>query len=541
VTDWAGRVTTYTWDGADRLTSITRPNGTKRTLRWDAAGQLLAVEERPASGAPLAIRSYHYDTVGRVDQRIAYPQSTSWSEPAWTAGYDNDNRLTTLGSDTLTYDTDGNPAASRIPDGPFGSGGSSTGAIGTYTWNVRNQLTRVVRSDNGQQRDIAYDSEGHVITWTTGSSVVRWVVDPHGGSIARMAGKISASGEYTRYAYGIGLVYEVRADGAPRYYHYDQVGSTIALSDSSGTVVGRADYSPYGKLLGGSGELQAFATPFMFVGAYGVMTDQVTGLQEMGARWYSTHLRRFLNEDPTGLAGGENLYAYVGGNPITHIDPDGRFWFLVGAALGGGLDYAAQVASNYAAGKTGSEAWTDVSITSIGLSALGGAITGGIGGIASKQVASVAGRFVVNGIANSVTSGLVQVAKNSNGVNGSGSQQNITSGLGASLAFGAISGAAGSLVGDAFDVFGKAAVGAVRSLAWNGATLASKQLAVGGSITVASSSTGWIQPFVSTAGGVIGNTISNWPNNPLISSSSSVSFGSMDGGGISNSRFTLGK
>jgi YD repeat-containing protein len=287
VTDWNARTTTYTWDAAGRLTQVLRPNGTKRILRWDAPGQLTYIEERAVSGPPLAVRSFQYDSAGRLAKRVSFPQGNAWSEPAWTGVYDDDNRLTTLAGASLSYDADGNLLGSRLPDGPWGASGSSTGASGVFTWNARNQLTRVVRSDNSnQQLDYVYDAEGNLRTSTdsaTGST--RWVTDPNGGTMTRTLARVAPNGYVTRYIYGVGLLYEVRTDASVRYYHYDQIGSTVALSDASGTVTGQADYTPYGALQTASGELAtAHAAPFLFVGAHGVMTDAGSGLHQMRAR-----------------------------------------------------------------------------------------------------------------------------------------------------------------------------------------------------------------------------------------------------------------
>jgi YD repeat-containing protein len=53
-TDWASRQTTFSYDLASRLKSITRPNGSQRVLNYDAAGQTTNIVEQTASGNVIA-------------------------------------------------------------------------------------------------------------------------------------------------------------------------------------------------------------------------------------------------------------------------------------------------------------------------------------------------------------------------------------------------------------------------------------------------------------------------------------------------------
>ncbi len=52
-----------------------------------------------------------------------------------------------------------------------------------------------------------------------------------------------------------------------------------------------------------------------------------SGLYLTHYRAYDPHLGRWLSRDPMGESGGINLYAYVGGNPVSSIDPTGLLCF----------------------------------------------------------------------------------------------------------------------------------------------------------------------------------------------------------------------
>jgi len=45
----------------------------------------------------------------------------------------------------------------------------------------------------------------------------------------------------------------------------------------------------------------------------------------VGARYYDPSTGRFLQRDPIGIAGGLNVYAYVGNRPTVRIDPLGLY------------------------------------------------------------------------------------------------------------------------------------------------------------------------------------------------------------------------
>jgi RHS repeat-associated protein len=85
------------------------------------------------------------------------------------------------------------------------------------------------------------------------------------------------------------------------------------LTDANGNIVQRYDYTPYGQT---TASAAGFNNPYQYTGRE---LDQ-SGLYYYRARYYSPQMGRFISEDPIGLAGGLNVYVYVGGNLINYVD-----------------------------------------------------------------------------------------------------------------------------------------------------------------------------------------------------------------------------
>jgi len=226
------------------------------------------------------------------------PLNVKPTPPNTTYTHDVDNRLLTAGSTNFGYDDNGNLITKTLESN-----------VTNYSWDFNDMLTQV--TNNGNTYTYRYDALGNRVAKVVNSVETRYV-----GGLA----ETDAGGNITAYyVYGLGLISKITPSNQAYFYHFDGLGSTIAVTDSSGNVVNKYVYDEHGKVLN---QEEAISNPFKYVGQYGVM-DEGNGLLYMRARFYDPEIGRFISKDPIGFAGGLNLYAYTGNNPVNRVDPLG--------------------------------------------------------------------------------------------------------------------------------------------------------------------------------------------------------------------------
>lgn len=116
---------------------------------------------------------------------------------------------------------------------------------------------------------------------------------------------------------GIGGLVSIQEEGGRTLLPVDDgLGNITAIVDAAnGQVVARFDHGPFGEVIGEGGDVAA--CPFRYQSRY---WDGETGLAYFGYRYYSPRLGRWLSRDPLGEAGGLNLYAYCGNDPVNRHD-----------------------------------------------------------------------------------------------------------------------------------------------------------------------------------------------------------------------------
>ena len=306
VSDTLSNQIDFIYDADGNPTSITRSNGINSSMTWDSNGRLSRLQD----GSIIDLQ-YSYNAAGQIT-------SMNGVLPLDPAQY--------LSNTSKSFTVD---AASQVNSSGYGydSRGRATLLPGhILSWNDAERLTSL------DSVVFSYNGLNEIIKRTEGTTTTRFyhnqalglspiVAEEHGGTFSR----------YYVYTPSGQLLYSFDPQDANAvFYHRDQIGSTLALTNGEGTVTDRYAYSPFGELLGHTGSSDQ---PYTFVGTFGVR--QEGDIYQMRLRYYDPVTARFLSkeqiwpqtDDPQSL----NPYQYALGRPVEVVDvtglgPDDALW-----------------------------------------------------------------------------------------------------------------------------------------------------------------------------------------------------------------------
>jgi RHS repeat-associated protein len=374
-------LTTYAYDGASRIVSITYPSGTAVAYTRDAMGRITAVTAQPHGAAtPTPVLStITYEPFGPPNA-LAYGNGVAESR-----GFDLDYRLTALSStgvhpiQGLSYGYNAANDVLSITDavtsGNSQSFGydvfdrltSATGGYGTlaYTYDANgNRLTEnpaapiTLDGIGSSITALAFNQAGRLASTNAGTAqITQYTYDAFGQRLAKL-GNVTGT---TLFQYDVlgDLLEETNAQGGAQadyiylngrpvaeitpasggqlyFLHDDRLGTPQVATSASQAAVWVGNYQPFGALNSAASQTASLGEDLRFPGQE---NDLETGLYHNGYRDYVPAWGRYSQSDPIGLAGGLGGYRYGGGNPLKRIDPAGLETVVVGVSLGaqGGL------------------------------------------------------------------------------------------------------------------------------------------------------------------------------------------------------------
>lgn len=287
---------TLGYDEADRRTSLTLPNGITLTYAYDNASQLTGITYKKADGSTLGDLTYAYDAGGRRIRMGGSLARTTLPAAVASATYDANNRLTNWGGTTLNYDDNGN----LILEG-----------TATYSWNARNQLSATSLG----AASYGYDAAGRRRSRTVSGISLQTLYDGWNAVQLKQSG---AAVESRLFGLGLDEIYGRTNSSTSQSYLTDALGSVLSLRNPDQSAQADYTYGAYGETT----ETPPGASSNLI--KYTGREQDTAGLYYYRNRYYSPVTDRFLSEDPIGLAGGENLYSYVEGDPVGFDDPMGE-------------------------------------------------------------------------------------------------------------------------------------------------------------------------------------------------------------------------
>jgi RHS repeat-associated protein len=287
-------------------------------------GNVIRVANNNSTGRSV---NYSYDFLNRIAS--AYTDATSgtgcWGE---TYNIDRYGNLTGITGKSGYSCTQESGLAITV------NSANQISGPGTYTYDAAGNLT--AQPGPSCLSSVTYDAEGRI----TSACGVTYYYDGDGRRVRKSGGTLywygtssdplletDAAGTLrNEYIFFAGRRIARRdSSGNVEYYVADHLGSARVVTNASGAILESCDYYPYG----GSNCVPSSINNYLFTGKE---RDSESGLDDLGARYYSSQYGRFMTPDPLGGHSEDpqtlNKYTYVRNNPLNLTDPTGLDWYL---------------------------------------------------------------------------------------------------------------------------------------------------------------------------------------------------------------------
>jgi RHS repeat-associated protein len=346
---------------------------------FDRDGQLHKKTETIKGGTPHVLE-YDYNTArelssykkdGGTATICTYDPNGNRTGPGWGATDSQDRLLSSPAASEYRYRANGELLTKTV-----------AGATTTYETDLFDNLRTVQRPAPMAPITYGIDGLNRRVSKSVGGVLQRAWAHSDGRIVAEFDGP---SGAMTaRFVYGTrpnvpdymikgGELYRMLTD------HLGSVRLVVRLSD--GAIVQQLAYDPWGEV---EIDTKPGFQPFGFAGG---LYDPDTRLVRFGARDYDPAIGRWTAKDPSGFAGGTNLYAYADNDPVNLVDLTGEnpvFFILAGAMRGIAGDLLFQMAVQ---GKS----WGCLDGQELAMAGIMGALTGGLGAPATRGAAEAEG------------------------------------------------------------------------------------------------------------------------------------------------------
>ncbi|HED34660.1 MAG TPA: hypothetical protein ENJ08_10685, partial [Gammaproteobacteria bacterium] len=287
----------------------------ERQYHYNTQGQLSQIDDQIRGRV-----QYHYDALDRLVQvdgprpeRFVHDPAgniLAMNTPEHTqqSGEVKGNRITLQGDSHYQYDARGNRSLQLR--------GKDQKLKTYYRYNALNQLEEV--RNNNQRIYYVYDPLGRRIAKSSDAGVTHflWMDDVlmYEGT---QKNNVRVSERLYLFEPGTFKPLAFVENKQVYHYHLDHLGTPQEITDARGNIVWAVSFKAYGNLA--VAYENQIENNLRFQGQY---FDQETGLHYNRFRYYDPNCGRFINQDPIGLAGGNNNYLYVP-NPTGWIDPFG--------------------------------------------------------------------------------------------------------------------------------------------------------------------------------------------------------------------------